>query len=322
MRSCGARKLLSVGVVMLVLVLRGSGIGNAQPRPDTSAPANAETRAAAKKLVQEGISAQDAKDYRRAIALYLKAFSLDPHPLLLFNLGQAHRLAGCPGRAAPFYERYLALEPNGPQSAVARTHLSEIRRASTPDGADCAKAAAAEGLAEALPGAGGPPARLKLHSAPEGVTVMLDGVKIGTTPLERELAAGAHTIVLVDDGMLVGERKVELAAGEAVEVTMTVESPDRRSGAKHPNRIAPVLLWVAGGGALIGSGIAFYLGQKGGPDDKYVYPGMTAAGFALAGAGAAAIGLGIGLWVRGSRESSPVAAIRPDGGYLGWQGRF
>lgn len=325
MGSFLSRVMLGVGVAMAVLIVAGSGVGNAQPGPGASDPTNAGARAAARKLVDEGIAAQKAKDYDRAIALYMKAFALEPHPLLLFNVAQAHRLAGCPERAVPFYERYLTLDPKGRESAAARAALAEIKRASKPDGAGCAKGPMADELTESVPVNAAPSTgRLKLHSTPDGVSVMLDGVKIGVTPIERELAAGAHNIVLVEGGRLVGERKVEIGAGEVVEVTMPVEQPDRDSR-QGPSRVAPVLLWVGGGLALAGSGIAFYFGQQGGedhPDDLYVYRGATATGFVLAGVGATAIGVGAWWWMRGSRESAPVAAIGSGGGYLGWQGRF
>jgi tetratricopeptide (TPR) repeat protein len=324
MGSVLARVVLGVGVAVAMLVLSGAGVGHAQSGPGASAPASAGSRATARKLVEEGIAAQGAKDYNRAVALYLKAFSLDPHPLLLFNVGQAHRLAGCPERAVPFYERYLTLEPGGKQAAAAQAALADIRTAAKPDKPHCSKAPTADEATGAVPAASSP-GRLKLRSVPEGAVVMLDGVKIGVTPIERELAAGAHSIVLVDNGMLVGERSVEVRPGAVVEVTIPIERRSAAPPPKRASRLAPALLWAGGGLALAGSGVAFYLGQQGGrehPEDRYIYRGATTTGYVLVGAGAAAIGAGVWFWVRGSRESAPIAAIGPDGSYLGWQGRF
>ncbi len=250
------RVMLGLGVAVAMPVVLGSRSAEAQPGPG----ATANTRAEARKLVDEGIAAQNAEDYGKAIALYLRAFSLDPHPLLLFNVAQAHRLAGCPQRAVPFYERYLTLDPEGAESAPARAALAEIQEAARPDGPDCAKDSA-----EAAPPEVAPPA-----AAP-------------------------------------------------------VTADDRPLPPSRPSRVPPVLFWVGGGLALAGSGIAFYLGQQGGqdhPEDPYIYRGATPAGFVLAGVGAASIGVGIWWWMRGSRESAPVASIGPGGGYLGWQGRF
>jgi tetratricopeptide (TPR) repeat protein len=322
MGSFLARVLLCAFIAVAVLIAPGSGIGHAQPGPGASAPSNAAHREAARKLVNEGIAAQDAGDYDRAVALYMRAFALDPHPVLLFNVGQAHRLDGCPERAASFYERYLALEPRGSQAPAARAALDEISRAGKTDGPGCATAFSYAEPAERHVVSTG---QLKLSSVPEGVMVMIDGTKVGVTPLERELAAGSHTIVLVDRGMLVGESKVEVFDGDVLEMTIPVEYPASAAPQRGPSRVAPVLLWAGGGLALAGSGVAFYYGQKGGPDhpeDPYIYRGATTTGYVLAGAGAAAISAGVWLWVRGSRESAPIVSIGPGGGQLGWQGRF
>lgn len=315
--------------VLLVVSLVAARV-DAQPGASASKaaePAKPGSKEAAKKLVADGIAAQEAHEYGRAVGLYLKAFSLNPHPLLLFDVAQAYRLAGCFERAGLFYERYLALEPKGTQSEPSRAALAGIKqRGGKPDDASCASTADAvdtvdHAPAEAVPAMG----RLKLDSEPSGVVVMLDGNKIGVTPVERELPAGAHTITLVDGETLVGERKVEISANETADLTVTVERPWRVPQPQGASRVAPMLAWTGGGLALMSSGFAFYYGQKGGadhPDDKYRYPGATAAGVVLAGAGVAAIGVGVWLWRRESREPAPVAVVGPSGGYIGWQGRF
>jgi hypothetical protein len=324
MISSPSRIVLGSSAVAVMVSLLSHGIGHAQPPSRVPAPADADSRASTRKLVEAALAAQDAKDYSTAIDLNLKAFAIDPHPLLLFNLGQAHRLAGCSARAISFYERYLALEPKGSESEAARAHLAELKRSGGADDARCAKALAARASTSNLQvDAPRPMGRFQLHSDPSGLVVMLDGLKIGVTPLDQEVAVGSHTVALVDRGMLVGERRIEVKEGERVELTIPVNYPDR--GPRRSGRLAPVLLWIGGGLALTSSGVAFYLGQQGGaahPEDPYVYEGATPTGFVLAGAGAAAIGVGVWLWVRGSRESAPVALLGAGTGYLGWQGRF
>lgn len=190
---------------------------------------------------------------------------------------------------------------------------------------DVLRGAADDLIASLAPAATSATGRLKLDSKPTGMIVMLDGNKVGVTPLERDIAVGEHSIVLVDGGTQVGERKIKILAGATAEFTMPVVYPPNNPKyipPVEPSRLPPILCWV--GGALLagGSGVAFYYGQKGWPPDKYSYPGTMAAGFALAGASAAAVGVGVWFWVRGSRETAPIAAVGPGGGYLGWSGRF
>src|SRR5689334_24726391 len=117
-----ARAVLGAGIAA-ALMFCSPAIVTAQPAVDASAASDVDKRAA-KKLVDEGIAAQRAKDYDKAIELYQKAFALVPHPILLFDIGQAHRLAGRLEQAVPFYERYLALDPGGAEAAAAHAFLA------------------------------------------------------------------------------------------------------------------------------------------------------------------------------------------------------
>jgi hypothetical protein len=191
---------------------------------------------------------------------------------------------------------------------------------------DAVRGAADDLMASLAPAATVPSGRLKLDSTPNGMIVMLDGGRIGVTPMERDIAAGEHTIVLVDGGTRVGERKIKILAGATIEVTMPVVYPPDdvryRPPPEDPSRLLPVLCWVGGAGAIVGGAVSLYYGSKSGPDEKYVYTGATPGGVALVSAGALSIGVGVWLWMRGSRESAPIAAISPEGSYFGWHGRF
>lgn len=80
-------------------------------------PAHAETPASlaqAAQLYDDGKRSFDLGDYPRAIASWEASYRLSSASLLLFNLGQAYRLAGDCGRANHFYLTYQRLEPNPP----------------------------------------------------------------------------------------------------------------------------------------------------------------------------------------------------------------
>jgi tetratricopeptide (TPR) repeat protein len=99
MRSLSSRVVLGAGVAA-ALALCAPAIAGAQPGAGAQAPADADKRIL-EQLVDRGIAAQNAKDYDRAIELYEQAFAMVPHPILLFNIGQAHpRRRGGP-RARP-----------------------------------------------------------------------------------------------------------------------------------------------------------------------------------------------------------------------------
>ncbi|HEY4055011.1 MAG TPA: tetratricopeptide repeat protein [Kofleriaceae bacterium] len=98
---------------------------------------------AAKQYVNAAIAAQNQHDYDTALQLYAKAYALVPHPTLIFNMAQAHRLAGHIDKALALYAEYLQKDPNGPQAQTARDVVKEIddKRAADKKAADDARAA-------------------------------------------------------------------------------------------------------------------------------------------------------------------------------------
>jgi tetratricopeptide (TPR) repeat protein len=91
-----------------------------------SAPAPVDKKPVAKQYVDAGLAAQDSGDYETAITFYLKAYQLVPHPALLFNMAQAHRLAGHIDQALSLYKQYLSEDPSSAQARTARALVSEI----------------------------------------------------------------------------------------------------------------------------------------------------------------------------------------------------
>jgi tetratricopeptide (TPR) repeat protein len=81
---------------------------------------------AARSYVDAGLQAQKLRDYDTAIKLYTKAYELVPHPVLLFNMAQAHRLAGRFEQALTLYQKYLDEDPRGSEARTARDLVAEI----------------------------------------------------------------------------------------------------------------------------------------------------------------------------------------------------
>ena len=110
-------------VCLMLLAVPASAVvpavAHAQPGPTDKTKT-------AKRYVDAGLAAQNSGDYDTAIQLYTKAYELVPHPVLLFNMAQAHRLAGHIPQALALYARYLAAAPNGAQAKTARDLVAEI----------------------------------------------------------------------------------------------------------------------------------------------------------------------------------------------------
>ena len=90
--------------------------------------AYADPKADAKLEVEAGLAAQTAGKYDEAIAHYKRAYDMVPHPEILFDLGQAHRLNGELEAAYDAYMLYLSSDPNGRLSKEAAHWAGELEK--------------------------------------------------------------------------------------------------------------------------------------------------------------------------------------------------
>lgn len=157
---------------VLPCVLFGAIALAAAPQRVRAQPAapTATAKAAAKQYVADGLAAQARGDYDAAIALYQKAYDLVPHPVLIFNQAQAHRLAGRLAQAWSLYASYLAQVPTGDQANTAREWMADID-ARAPPAAVQVTPPAAEPAVAAPP----PPPVVPESSGKRGPTLRLVG---------------------------------------------------------------------------------------------------------------------------------------------------
>lgn len=161
--------------------------------------------------------------------------------------------------------------------------------------------------------------KLALDSDPAGLMVLLDDVKIGPTPIERDLPAGKHAITLTHRGKSVATRDIDISVGETNHVSMTVDI----ERAPKPSKLAPALVIAAGVIAATAGGILVWQGSKDDASEKWIYPSYVPGGIALCvGGGGAIIGGGFLLLRASLSQSAPVVAAGPNGAYLGWVRRF
>ncbi len=123
-RSTG-RAALVAALVLAVPVAAIPGERAAQAQP-AAKPVKVDKKKLAKQYVDSGLAAQAAGDYDTALTFYSKAYEQVPHPLLLFNMAQAHRLAGRATLARDFYLKYLEAEPSGLQARTSRDWLAVL----------------------------------------------------------------------------------------------------------------------------------------------------------------------------------------------------
>jgi tetratricopeptide (TPR) repeat protein len=94
-------------------------------------PAEDEARTHAK----AGTAAFNLGHYDEAVAEYESAYKLVPDPVFLFNIGQAHRLAGNAEKALVAYRSYLRTAPvNAPNREQVEKHVEQLEAATRTPG--------------------------------------------------------------------------------------------------------------------------------------------------------------------------------------------
>lgn len=184
----------------------------------------------ARTLFQRGQVAYSQGDYDAAIEQWTHAYTMDPRPLLQWNLAQAYERLGRLDEAAASLNLYLEhADPTDEHQADARARLGAIRTRIESTG-------------------------IVLNGGPEGAVVTLDGNDAGRLPRPDAIhvSAGSHRIVIRAAGYADFTSTVVVPAGSqtAVPVEMTASSAVAGGGGGEIP-IVPVIVWSAAGATLI-----------------------------------------------------------------------
>ena len=161
--------------------------------------------------------------------------------------------------------------------------------------------------------------RIAVDSTPSGLLVLLDHVRVGVTPLERDVPTGRHEITLMHAGHRVGDRRLTVARGATAHVSIQA---DDAFDTPHTSHVPGALLLGAGVATAATGGVFLYYGSIGGNSQKYVYPDSTPVGIGLATVGIGAGIVGVILLSQAGHHAAPIASLGPHGGYIGWITRF
>lgn len=269
-----------------------------------------------------------------AVAAQLKAAGLDPHGCTDEDcyrraapaLGVAYLVAGSVGELQKTYEISLAIV-NGRTGAVIGTHRERCEICGVEEAGE-KMGLAASALRARLEAMAKVPARFVIKSKPAGAVVAMDGQTIGRTPIDREIAAGAHTLQITAEGYDPMERTLTVVSG----VDETLDLYLQPLPSKFPFAKAG---WgaIAAGAVALGAGI--YAMSKDGDElacsaaekDPWGHcPHLRntrelAAGLVGLGVGAATLG-GVWLYLGQGRGPRPEGAGTPAAMVVGVNGRF
>lgn len=165
-------------------------------------PARADNVADAQKKFKAGAAAYREARYKEAIDLFLQANQLDPHPELIFNVGQAFEKLGDVPNALRAYRDYLRLAPGAEDRATVEKSIKNLEQRLRERGVQ----------------------QVSVFSKPVGARVFLDGAEIGSTPLTFETRPGTHTVVLKSVGFPDATKEFLLAEDRAMDIDVTLSA--------------------------------------------------------------------------------------------------
>ena len=235
----------------------------------------------ANQYVEQGLEAQQKGEYDAALSLYGKAYELVPHPVLLFNMAQAHRLAGRPELARDLYRQYLDAEPKGAKAKTAREFLVAM------EAQIAAQAAAAPAPA---PAPTPPPTPPPSPASEPGPDLKLDASASASAQSAQRSASRASKLRLagyITGGVGVASLGVGVAfhlrarslSSDLSEPGVTFD-PDKESSGKTSETIA--YIGYAAGGALVISGAALYFfGRRAERERVAVLPSLSPGSIGL-----------------------------------------
>jgi tetratricopeptide (TPR) repeat protein len=259
-------------------------------RADDAAADSAERkkRDAAKRYVDAGLVAQEQGDHDTAVGLYEKAYALVPHPTLLFNIGQAHRLAKHAALAIEHYQRFLAETTDAKLADEARGWIAQLEAAAESERA-AARAAAERAAAARVAAQRAALARAAADDAAEApVQIQAPAASAERHPGRALRIAGASVAIAgalaAGGGVAFGLRARRLS--DELTDPDTPYDPERfRSGERAERTM--YILYAAGGAAIATGAVMFLVGRRGtgSPRTARVVPAWSggAAGLALTG---------------------------------------
>jgi tetratricopeptide (TPR) repeat protein len=242
--------------------------------------ARADDEASARDHYVKGTRAYELGLYDEAIAEYMAAYKTKDDAALLFNLGQAHRLAGHAAEALRFYKTYLSKLPEAANRADVEVKIRELKelvekqkqqpQTEPPTVSAAASPAPVTAPAPLGPGPGttgvatdvgaGVPAAGTVRAAPPETSPPGRGMK------RAGIAVAASGLVLVGTGIAFGV----LAKQSGDKLTQLdqqrgVFDPSKESAGQRDQVIEGVCIGV-GAAAIATGAILYLLGSRAGQD--------------------------------------------------------
>ena len=222
-----------------------------------STPTRADDRSVAREHYQKGTKLFDLGQFDDAIREYEAAYQVKDDPVLLYNIAQAHRLAGHHERAIFFYKSFLRRMPKAPNREDVMQKIADLQKQLDHLPAP-AKPVEPEPTPTPTPTpAPAPDSRAKVEPVKPGPK------KTGPAPPGQTLKIAGFALIGVGAlGLIGGAAAAGLSAKYSSDAVVNgkFNSGAYNSGLAANN--AAYALFAVGGAAIIAGGVCVGLGYK------------------------------------------------------------
>jgi tetratricopeptide (TPR) repeat protein len=243
-----------------------------------SLPARGENIEAAREHYVQGSKDFDLGLYDQAIKEYMAAYDAKPDPALLYNIAQAHKLAGHPSEAIRFYRVYLVRVPDAPNADEVRAKIAELQKAveqqrkaqsMPPDQTKpLGSVGSTAGEAEAAPPPSTPPPSAAPSSTPPPTSAPLMTERTDQRGNRTMKIAGVSVAALGVAALATGVGLAVAAKRDSDQLTTLAQQngvfdPSKDSSGRTLGTAGPVLIGV-GAALVVAGGVVAILGWRSG----------------------------------------------------------
>ncbi len=236
-------RLFLVASLLFTSCLFGPGLSSvhAQKKPD-KAQEELTPRQRAQAIFAEGQQDFEQGLFVEAAARFLRAFQVDPHPIIMFNVARSYEEGGRLLKALQYFRAAQGLNPSEAVRLEIKRKISELETFLVEQGVDILNIDTATWVPKGL---------VSIKSDPLGAEVLISGQLVGRTPLEKlTLTQGTYTVLIKRRGFVSQEREITVVGGKS-----TIISPELTPGdeADPAQRIKPGTLDISAprGGLLV-----------------------------------------------------------------------
>ncbi len=221
---------------------------------------HADERSVAREHYIKGNKEFDLGLYEDAIQDLMAAYQAKDDPAFLYNIAQAHRLAGHPNDALRFYRVYLVKVPRAPNRADVEIKIAELEKAVDQQHRTQTQLPPDQALKPSVQPEAAPPPKLEVVEEPKSTVPVIAIAPRDLRPAKHLKTAGVATIGAGAVLAAVGIGMAFVASAQADAISRAPTFSQSQLDAYHSDRAVEGALLGVGSAAIVAGAIVYGVG--------------------------------------------------------------